>query len=146
MGRRCEDTGQPMLVTLPQEGYKNTSEGGMAFFLIVKPREKGKSRQTCIAGDIIFPLQDCQISPRNFPYNFGNDPFRQPLDFDNLWKYSSPIDAGLLIGSTGLSLWSDAKAEYFIPTLKDFTPEGKRLYHTLKKLYGDVTIVTLLDT
>ena len=140
MSRRCNDEGKPMLVNLPQEGYENTNEGGLAFFFIVKPKPFEERRQTCMAGDIMYPLQDCQISPKGFPH--------LPMsarDGSFEWR-TTPIDAGLLIGSTGLSLWSDNKDEYFTPKVSDLTPDGKRLYHTLKRLYGEVTIVTLLDT
>ena len=130
IARRTSINGTPMLVKLPPENsldYRNTGEGGMAFFLIVKQLYRPKSRQVCMAGYIEFPKQNCLIRPRH-------------LDRDNI------IDAGLLIGSTGRSLWDDEKEKYFTPTINDLTPEGKRLYHTLKRLYGDVTIVTLLDT
>lgn len=127
MSRRCNDVGEPMLVKLPQEGYQDTGEGGMAFFLVVKEKPFNQRRQTCIAGDIWFPLQDCLIKP--------------------MWlDKEQPIDAGLLIGSTGKSLWSDKMGSYFTPTVDDLTSEGKRLYHTLKRIYGRVVIVTLLDT
>ncbi len=132
--RHNENVGSPMLVRLPSDGYEDTGEGGLAFFLLVYKKD---GRQTCLAGDIFFPLQNCQIKPKR---NLGD------IDFSSLWQYSQYIDAGLLIGSTGLSLWSDFKGEYFCPTVDDLTPEGKRLYHTLKRLYGEVTIVTLLDT
>lgn len=130
MARRCKDTGQPMLVTLPKDGYEDTGEGGLAFFLVVKQREDNQLkhlRQTCIAGDMVFPQQNCLIKP-------------------NWLEGGQLIDAGLLIGSTGQSLWSDKHERYFVPRVSDLTPEGKRLYHTVKRLYGEVTIVTLLDT
>ena len=127
--RNNSNSGSPMLVKLPTSGYKNTGEGGMAFFLIVRGRPYTKlQRQTCIAGDIWWGQQDCLLKPQ------------ATLD------KPQPIDAGLLIGSTGLSLWSDTKGAYFTPNLKDLTPTGKRLYHTLKHLYGEVIIATLLDT
>jgi len=127
MGRRCKDTGQPMLVTLPRDGYEDTGEGGLAFFLVVKQKPYGQQRQTCIAGDITFPQQNVLVKP--------------------MWlDKPQPIDVGLLIGSTGQSLWSDKLERYFTPRVTDLTPLGKRLYHTVKRLYGEVAIVTLLDT
>ena len=134
--RTNADIGTPMLVKLPESGYEDTGEGGLAFFLVIKPIKH--QRQSCIAGDILWPLQDCQLRPRTWPK------FLNEYDYTKL--HLTPIDAGLLIGSTGLSLWSDVKEKYFTPTVDDLTPEGKRLYHTLKRLYGEVTIVTLLDT
>lgn len=142
MARKSNTTGIPMLVNLPQTGYADSGEGGLAFFFIIKPRPFDKQRQACMAGDIMWPLQDCQIKPRTWP-DFLNE---SPRDYNHLEKYVTPIDAGLLIGSTGQSLWSDFKGEYFTPTIEDLTPEGKRLYHTLKRLYGEITLVTLLDT
>ena len=139
MGRRCSDVGNPMLVKLPTESYKDTGEGGLAFFLIVKQKSFEQSRQTCIAGDIIWPLQDCQIKPRHWP------PLLDGV-IDHQGLTSTAIDAGLLIGSTGLSLWSDDKENYFTPRVTDLTSEGKKLYRFLKKIYGDVILVTLLDT
>lgn len=140
MSRKCRDTGTPMLIKLPSKGYVDTGEGGLAFFLIVKKKPFEQRRQTCIAGDIHWPLQNCQIRPRGWPHlssSAKDGPFG--------WL-TVPIDAGLLIGSTGKSLWSNDKEEYFTPKFSDLTPEGKRLYHTLKRLFGEVMIVTLLDT
>lgn len=127
--RRSNTVGNPMLVKLPIEGYENTHEGGMAFYLVIRCKDKPYSnRQTCIAGCLVWPQQDCLLKPQ------------ATLDRRQL------IDGGLLIGSTGQSLWKESGGFYFIATLKDLTPEGKRLYHTLKRLYGKVDIVTLLDT
>ena len=126
--RRNKNVGNPMLVKLPIEGYEDTHEGGLAFFLVVRCKSWEEKRQVCIAGDIYWPQQNCLLKPRTLD--------RQ-----------QSIDGGLLIGSTGQSLWTDLKGgTYFTATLKDLTPEGKRLYHTLKRLYGRVDIVTLLDT
>ena len=126
--RRSRTVGIPMLVKLPTEGYEDTHEGGMAFFLVVRCKPIEESRQTCIAGGIMWPQQDCILKPQ------------ATLDREQ------SIDGGLLIGSTGQSLWSETKGVYFMAILKDLMPEGKRLYHILKKLYGKVDIVTLLDT
>jgi len=127
--RRNKNVGNPMLVKLPAEGYIDTGEGGMAFFLVVRCKPPTETqRQVCIAGDIWWRQQDCLLN------------HREALD------KPQPVDAALLIGSTGLSLWSDSKEDYFLPTLKDLTSEGKRLDHFLKRLYGGVAIVTLLDT
>mgnify|MGYP001591360320 CR=1 FL=1 len=125
--RRSESVGSPMLVKLPTDGYWDTGEGGMAFFLIVRCKADEERRQTCIAGDIWWGEQDCVLSPR-------------------ILDKPQCIDGGLLIGSTGQSLWTNRKGKYFIATLKDLTPKGRRLYHSLKRLYGQVNIVTLLDT
>ena len=128
MGRRCDDIGVPMLVNLPQKGYgyEDTGEGGLAFFLVVQQKDFEHRRQTCIAGGIIWPRQNVQLRPKGVR--------------------ETCIDAGLLIGSTGQSLWSDTKEQYFTARLSDLTPEGKRLYHALKRIYGEATIITLLDT
>jgi len=139
MTGRSKDVGNPMLVNLPQIGYEDSGEGGLAFFFVVKQKPCGSERQVCFGGYVMWPLQDCQIKPRNWPPFL--DRKRSYTDFP-----LQPIDAGVLVGSTGLSLWSDNKEEYFTPNVTDLTPEGKRLYHTLKKIYGEVTIVTLLDT
>lgn len=117
-----------MLVDLSRAGgYTNTSEGGMSFYLVVRALPHPQHRQDCIAGCIVWPHQETVLKPR-------------ALEREQL------VDAALLIGSTGLSLWSEEKEAYFAVTLDDLTPEGKRLYHTLKRLYGKVEIVSLLDT
>ncbi len=124
------DVGTPMLVNLPQGDYKDTGEGGLAFFFVI-PQQQGfdNSRQVCIAGNIVWPVQDCQISPRVKSYSTEEE-----------------IDGGLLIGSTARSLWSEFNEEYFTPTFYDLTSDGKKLWQTLVSLYGEVVIVTLLDT
>lgn len=126
--RRNNNVGMPMLVKLPTSGFKDTGEGGMAFFLVIRCKSFMERRQVCISGDVWWPRHDCLLKPQS---TLGGE---------------QPIDAGLLIGSTGQSLWSDSKGFYFTPTLRDLTSEGEQLYHTLKRLYGEVNIVTLLDT
>ena len=126
--------GNPMLVKLPiiGEGWEDTGEGGLAFFLCVRQKsEYNEKRQVCIAGEIFWPKQDVCL---NRKYDVDND--------DGLL----PIDAGLLIGSTGYSLYSNFRGGYFQPTYEDLTPLGQKLYKLLKQIYGDIDIVTLLDT
>lgn len=144
MFRKSSSIGNPMLVKLPERGYENTGEGGLAFFFVVKSNPPSQDRQACITGGPLWPLQDCQIKPRGWPWWERKERDGHPTGTDKI--YGEPIDAGLLIGSTGLSLFSDGTGEYFTPKVSDLTSEGKRLYHTLKRIYGDVTIVTLLDT
>lgn len=125
--RDSKKTGEPMLVDLPKGGdWKNSGEGGLAFFLVVSNKDHLSPRQVCIARGVEWPRQDVAL----------------PAE----WSDFHLIDAGLLIGSTTRSLFSDSLGEYFQPTLEDLTDEGKRLYKVLKSLYGDVEIVTLLDT
>ncbi len=116
--RRDSNVGNPMLVKLPKKGFTDTGEGGLAFFFVVK--QKSPLRQTCIAGDILWPRHDCQIKPATWPH-FS----KEEIDLNDLCM--EPIDAGLLIGSTGLSLRSASKDTYFIPTVEDLTPPGKDL-------------------
>ena len=127
--RRQKSIGTPMFVNLPQHGYEDTGEGGLAFYLVIEKQEK-EDRCVCIpGGGLLWGYIDVCVSPKK-------------LDK----QHSILVDAGLLIGSTGQSLWSDDKESYFHPNLSDLTSEGKRIYHTLKRIYGKVTIVTLLDT
>lgn len=125
--------GNPMLVNLPSsDDWHDTGEGGLAFFFCVKQKAKyEEKRQACIAGEIFWPKQDVCF---NHEYDVDNH--------DGLL----PIDAGLLIGSTGYSLYSDSKGTYFQPEFKDLTPLGQKLYKLIKQIYGDIDIVTLLDT
>lgn len=117
-----------MLVELPSgDDWVDTGEGGLAFFLLVPLKEDGIQRQICIAGGIRWPRQDVAFPSR-------------------WWEGDEGLDAGLLIGSTGQSLWSEGLGKYFMPSLANLTEEGKQLYWLLKRLYGDVQIVTLLDT
>ena len=141
MTRRSNAVGNPMLVNLPQQGYEDIGEGGLAFFFIIRQKPFEERRQVCIAGDIFWPLQNCQLRPRTWPHFLRKNHY-----LIDVAKLVEPIDGGLLIGSTGQSLWSDTKEEYFVPKVSNLTSEGKRLYHALKRLYGEVTIVTLLDT
>ena len=120
---------KPMLVNLPTEGYESTGEGGLAFFFLIPTKPFEERRQVCIAGEIIWPRQDVC---------FRHD-YCAPED-------GMTIDGGLLIGSTNQSLYSKFRDEYFQPTYKDLTIEGKKLHRILVELYGEVDIVTLLDT
>jgi hypothetical protein len=136
---RHEDfNGNPMLVELPKEGYENTGEGGLAFYFIV-PKLKNGDRCVCIpGGGTSWGYPDVVIYPSKY---------KSYPEYDKRDEYvPMPIDAGLLIGSTGLSLWNDFKGEYFHATFSSLTNEGKALYTQLKKMYGKVDIVTLLDT
>jgi hypothetical protein len=138
-----ERMASPMLVNLPDnEDYKSTGENGMAFFFIIPPIKDFKNRrQICCAGDLLYPLQDVQIYPNE------DRVFPRIRNRSQNWEENlREIDGGLLIGSTKLSLFSEHYGEYFHATYKDLTNEGKSLYNTLKKLYGDIIIVTLLDT
>lgn len=138
MDKKQLKLGNPMMVNLPEIDNvlcEDTGEGGMAFFLIIRQRDIGERRQVCVAGDILYPLMDCQIEPPDFcEYNTG-------------WEERTiPIDAGLLIGSTKSSIWNKREEKYFRAEYDDLTNAGKTLYDLLKKIYGEVTIVTLLDT
>ena len=124
--RRKNYSGNPMLVNLPIKGYKDTGEGGLAFFLVVEAKGEDQ-RCACIIGGAAWREQDTSIRPTRFRHN-------------------TKIDASLLIGSTGLSLYSDEKESYFYAKSSDLTSRGKQLYQLLKSLYGKVSIVTLLDT
>lgn len=129
--RSWGEYGKPMMVNLPNEGWHDTGEGGLAFFLCVKTKAEYKDRrQACLAGEIIWPYQDVCLTPY---YDHKNDE-------------GIAIDAGMLIGSTGYSLYSDYRDQYFQPTFDDLTPQGQKLYKLLKTIYGEVDIVTLLDT
>ncbi len=136
------DKGNIMLVNLPTEGFEDTGENGMAFFFIVPTKNDFKERrQVCLAGNLFYPLQDVQIYPNEssvFP--------RIKKDYEYPENNIKDIDAGLLIGSTKQSLFSNIHGEYFHATYKSLTLEGKKLYNILMKLYGDIIIVTLLDT
>jgi len=132
--RRVKSEGNPMMVKLPtdREVWKNSSEGGLAFYLLVPKKFAAKTykdlRLACCVTGVAWPKQDVCFNHR----------------YDK--KDGIVIDAGLLIGSTGESLWSDFSGDYFQPKLEDLTDSGKQLYRTLKDIYGHVDIVTLLDT
>ena len=123
--RRSTAVGNPMLVQLPdaEAGYRDSGEGGLAFFLLVK---SDRRRQACLAGQIHWPLQDVVVNDR--------------------WPWGEQaIDAGLLIGSTGQSLFHDEHG-YFHPEFDDLTADGQQLYLTLSVIYGaPPALVTLLD-
>lgn len=124
--RRTSAIGNPMMVNLPSEidGYKSTGEGGLAFFFLI-PEKEDERRQVCCAGGLVWPTQDVVITKG----------YRERT-----------IDGGLLVGSIGLSLWSDAQGGYFEAKYENLTEEGQGLFNFLSKIYGKVDIVTLLDT
>lgn len=72
--RRSTEVGTPMLVKLPVSGYEDTGEGGLAFFLVVRCLPFEQSRQTCIAGDILWPLQDVLLKPMILLYRYSKRP------------------------------------------------------------------------
>jgi hypothetical protein len=144
--RREDFSGKPMLVTLPTDGYENTGEGGTAFYFVI-PLLKEGNRCACIADCLFWGYTDCVIYPSNKYDSYPK--IKQPYQGSKLeFDYYAPmkIDGGLLIGSTGLSLFSEHYGEYFHATYESLTVEGKKLYNLLKKLYGKIDIVTLLDT
>ena len=125
--------GNPMLVDLPTNGYVETGEGGLAFYLVVKSKWQPKNgrkedRCVCIPGSgAIWQAPDVCLT-RGY-YN------------------EAQVDAFLLIGSTKKALrWNRFSGKYFCASYSDLTDEGKVLFDILKKLYGEVDIVTLLDT
>lgn len=143
--------GAPMLISIPKytdsstftarlssdkeySGYYDSNEGGLAFFFIVPQKGWNDRRQVCIAGDIYFPEQDIVVTRkyRKQPMHGG----RKQLE----------IDAGLLIGSTTVSLRNNNG--YFEATYDDLTQAGRDVHLTLENMYGkgNVDIVTLLDT
>lgn len=125
--RRTDAVGEPMLVNLPKTGYTSTGEGGLSFFLLVKEKEVYDERRnvTC-EGTMLWRHPDVCLSG-----DFGRDVV---------------LDAGVLIGSTGLSLLSDETGEYFVPKYRDLTVKGQQLHDLLGTIYKEVHIVTLLDT
>jgi len=128
VARRSNSVGTPMLVNIPHEfDWKDTGEGGLAFFFLVPCLPYPGTRQVCLAGGLWWPQQDAEVSTRTLP---------------------SPIDGGLLVGSTGQSLWSDTLESYFEFREHDLNEEGAALLSLLRKIYGEysVELVTLLDT
>lgn len=127
--RRSDKNSELMLVKLPSidDAWENTHEGGLAFYFCVTVENHDNDRCICIPGES-FKWEQPDVC-----FNFG---------------YQKPIylDCGMLIGSTGQSLFNDFTGEYFRPKYRDLTKEGKNLYNMLKKLYGKVDIVTKLDT
>lgn len=125
--RRTDAVGKPMMVMLPKEGYEDSGEGGLAFYIVVPQIEGYDNRRniTCEQNLKWYTPDCCQT-----------ESFRE----DRM------LDAGVLIGSTGLSLWSEEKGEYFCPAYKDLTVKGQQLFDLLGTIFGDVHIVTLLDT
>lgn len=123
-----------MLVNLPDAdaGYRDSNEGGLAFFFLIPALDNPNERQVCMAGQIYWPEQDVIVNDDDY------------LD-DSKWGPQA-IDGGLLIGSTGQSLFHDDHG-YFSPTLRDLTDSGDQLYGLLTGIYGvPPAIVTLLDT
>lgn len=129
--RRTNSVGNPMLVNLPKgEKWKNTEEGGMAFFLLIRQADDYNDRRNISAeGVLTWYRPDVLV--------YDKDPY---YDADRR------LDGGLLIGSTGLSLNDKKTGKYFMATYENLTQQGRSLYNLLKKIYGDVEIITLLDT
>lgn len=127
--RRTDAVGTPTLVELPKgDFYKDTGEGGMSFFLVVPEKaDRDNRRNVSCEGEIIWRTPDVCLSPRKMSGDVR-------------------LDAGVLIGSTGLSLFSEEISDYFTADYHHLTDDGKALYDMFEKLYGEVEIVTLLDT
>lgn len=122
--------GKPMLVNLPAEGYVDSGEGGMAFYFVVKSLLKQKTgRCVCGVGAVATWQRPDACLTR------GYDSEKQ-------------VDAFLLVGSTTKALVRGEKfsGKYFNAKYSNLTGEGKALFDILKELYGEVDIVTLLDT
>ena len=112
------------LIRLPTcEMWEDTGEGGMEFYFVVKAQPRIPS-----VGSIIWQQPD--------------------VCFNKDWDADTQVAAAILIGSTTEALWNDHEKEYFIAKYDDLTSEGKTLYSTLSRIFGDgkVEIVTLLDT
>src|SRR3972149_5469970 len=61
-GRRSKKVGNPMLVKLPTgKKWKDSKEGGLAFFFVYLKKVEGVDRQVCIAGGPSWPLQNVII-------------------------------------------------------------------------------------
>jgi hypothetical protein len=119
-----EEKEMESLVQLPSgELWKDTGEGGMEFYFVVKAEPRIPS-----VGSIIWQQPD--------------------VCFNKDWDADTQVAAAILISSTTEALWNDHEKEYFIAKYDDLTSEGKTLYSTLSRIFGDgkVEIVTLLDT
>ena len=126
---------KPMMVKLPEMGdlWKDSGEGGLAFYFVVKKNDYTHDRCVCISsGSPMWGNSDVIIFPRDKAYKT----YGMPLQ----------VDCAMLIGSTRRSLWNDFEGEYFHATPKTLTPDGELLYEILRQMYGQVDIVTLLDT
>ena len=132
MARHSTDVGNPMLINLPAKDerealkYKDSGEGGLAFWLVIPTRDRGEDRQTCSAGSAYWPQMDVVVKG----------------------QVRGAVDGALLIGSTGESLYSDVLGSYFAADKYNLTPKGRKLFEMLEVLYGEgeVEVVTLLDT
>lgn len=123
--RRTAAVGNPMLVKLPKTGYTNTGEGGLSFFFGISQKEEYSDKRNITCEGTIY--------------------WAQPdVCLNKMWDKNHIADGLLLVGSTSLSLFDGQ--EYFQATHKDLTAAGKKLYTLLKQIYGEVDIITLLDT
>lgn len=129
---------KPMMVKLPEMGdlWTDSGEGGLAFYFVVKKNNYENDRCVCIPGGTpMWGETDVVLFPHDKEYNryqYNDHPLH--------------VDCAMLIGSTKLSLWNEHEGEYFHAMPNTLTPDGELLYEMLKQMYGQVDIVTLLDT
>ena len=127
------------MITFPEigKGWNNSGEGGLAFFLAVPAR---------ITNDESDDFKCCIEPPE-----WGGFDVCLHNQMDNLTKniidHKAPMLAVITLGSIGITFLNSDTGEYFKPTYKDLTLEGKQLYDILEKSYRRIPwIVTLLDT
>ena len=158
--------------------YKNSGEGGMVVKLVVcgkKPRKGiyGKSWEygVCCGAAISELMMESLVGddkrpmPRGAKEHKTHESLIAEQELHNRWleyyypQVNNANDAGtdrflstgfaavILMGSTGWAGYSDKKGSW-VCKYSDLTPEGKKLYNMVKKMYPsqELHLLTYLDT
>lgn len=123
----------------PTFGLKDSGEGGLFAYMVVRLDEDGRRENCCI---------DSLASLSGGGIDVTHSDFFPPAE----WvpgSYTVPPSDALsfcaFLGSTTHSLYSD-ESSYFKVKYDHLTQDGKRLYDLVTKIYGQPTILTFLDT
>lgn len=156
--------------------YKNSGEGGMVVKLVVTGKKRNKSSWmygVCCGASITEVMAEAIVGDDKRPQPKLKEDFSTPeaaqetmkrirawdefyfpslndprtLDIGVERYHSVGFAAVIVMGSTGWSGYSDKKGSWFCK-YSDLTPDGKKLYNMVKKMYPkqELHLLTYLDT
>lgn len=127
------------------ERYTDTKEGGMFVRLVVEDYDL----VVCAGGYQQIEYDEVLVGTDKGDEIFEHFPHMEDKETSTRRRLVS-VDYACIItlGSTGWSGWNEEENRTFICTYEDLTESGKELYHMIRRLYPNGTIVlqTWLDT
>ena len=145
----------------PVEGYRDTGEGGLyAFALWETPPEADNCHvdfiprvdlwdvATGFHGPLAPALREAESDTLKALEEASRIPgYLESAAYAEAGVALSTVNVIVPLGSTGASLYSEEKGEYFsVEGMRDLTPPGCALLATLAAIYGKPTYATFLDT